>query len=699
MSLFYLYPDGVDFNDSHTAVGAATLNECVDDGVAAPDDDATYAQVNTSASARKVRFTLTTMPDVASISRITVFIRGSNGSTSSITHTPYLYISATEYAGAAHPANGPYVLFADTWTTNPNTGVAWTKANLDALVVGVTTSIDALNVPRLTQVYVEVEAIALPARLGAARHRGSAEIHLRRAALPTMMARLGGGMAILALDRELLADHAAWQHFAGPTVKDEGWGLKPWQRRYGTLISRDFDLDAMEVTVTDLDLRRYLVHFRDSMCSEEVPSPQDQGVLRLDPGAGRVYARTTAAWIQNPAAAAQGIMQIVRVAADDERLSILGNVSGSGGGTGLEAELIEPQRTNSALRSSYVNGLTGITTGGASTISADTTAEHLLFESAESPNSLKFVAGNPHSSDGTAAHPATAAFAASDRIVVSYYHKDDGGEALGIKIQRSSDSWYWDDAPSVKAWVAGSTVNLMPISQPRYSRWVSNVIDVGAGTPTITATIVQPSGGTVSRVNRGGHLQIELGRSATSPIVTTTAAVTRNADSLKIENFTGKVVYDPARMTGYIEGVPNFNSADLASGSVRTLLRAYKDANNFDTLRYNQTTGAFEFSRVVGGVTYTASKTQALTRNTRYKIGFRATGTDAEEDLAAYTLSVFIDGVKGTDATAGSTWTPAAAEYLYAGQDQGGSDVWDGGLRQIVIRPYVLADDEFLDQP
>lgn len=683
MPLFYLFPDSVDFNDSHLAVGAATLDDCVNDGVASPDNDGTHISVNSSVAIRKIRFGLTNMQTVASISKITVFIRASAASGAGVgTKKPFLYIAATQYSGAAHAADGPYLLFSDTWTTNPNTGVAWTKANLDALVVGVETAVDGIGVTRLTQIYVEVEAIATPAKIGAARHRGSTEIHLRRSTLPTIAGRLG----LLALDRELL-DHAAWQHYAGTNVKDAGWGILPWERRLGALISSDFDLDALEVTVTDVDLRRYLVRFRDTMSSEDVPSSQNQGVLRLDPGAGRVFVRATAAWIENPAAALQGITQIVRVADGQEKLSVLGSE---------ECTLIEPARTNSALRSSYVNGLTGITPAGASTITADTAADHLLFESAESPNNLKFVAGNPHGSDGTAAHPVTAAFAANDRIVASYYHKDDGGEALAIRLQKSGGgSDYWND--STGAWGAGPINNPMPVSATRYLRWISKVIDVGAGTPTITATIVQPSGGTVSRVNRGGHLQIEVGRSATSPIVTTTATVTRNADNLKIENFTGKVVYDPARLTGYVEVIPNFNSADLAAGAVRIVFWAHKDASNYDALFY-YATGSFMFERMVAGVSYIASKVQALTRGTAYRLGFRATGADAEEDLAAFTISIFVDGVKGADSVPAATWTSGASEYLYIGRSNSGNE-WDGGIRQLVIRPFVFSDDEFVDQP
>lgn len=502
------------------------------------------------------------------------------------------------------------------------------------------------------------------------------------------MAAMSGRFGLLALDRELL-DVAPWQHYAGPTVKDEGWGIKPWQMRLGALVSSEFDMDALEVTLRDFDVRRFLVNFRDTMSSEEVPGSQAQGVLRLDPGAGRVFARSSLAWLENPAAAMQGIVQIVRVAADNEKLGQLG---------GTQVELYEPGRTNSALRSSYKDGLTGITTAGGSTITADTAAAHLLFDPNESGNSLKFVAGSPHVSDGTAAHPVTAAFAANDRIVVSYYHKDDGGEQMAIRIQRSGGgSDYWNDGTG--AWAAGPINNLMPLSTTIYGRWISKVIDVGAGTPTITARIVQPSGGTAARVNRGGHLQIELGRSATSPIITQATTVTRVADSLKIENFTGKVVYDPARGTCYVEVVSNINSADLAAGVRLTIWQAYKDASNYDRLDYDQATLAFIFRRRLAGVNYDASFVQALVRGTVYKLGTRWTGTDAEEDLAAYTISLFLAGVKGTDAVPAGTWTPGASEYLYIGQDNAGANLWDGGMKQFVVRPFVFADAEMVDQP
>ena len=679
MPKFYLYPDSLD-----ASAWSGTFAD-VDDPFGTPDYGTTQIAWN-GTNDSEARFGLTAMPSVSSIVSATmyIFVWGQN-STVEIR-------GLLKSGGVTYPET--YVAQSNAWitqvgavrTVNPNTGVAWTVADLSALIAGVSAkdtggSIDSAY---CSQIVVEVDAISLPVKLGAARHRGSAQVHLRRSALPTIVGRFG----LLALDRELL-DYVALEHYAGPTVKDAGWGIQPWEHRLGALLSSDFDLDALEVTQTFIDLRRFLVSFRDTMASKEVPSSQDQGVLRLDPGAGRVFVRATAAWIENPAAAAQGITQIVRVADGQEKLSVIGSE---------ECELIEPARTNSAPRSSYVNGLTGITTAGASTITADTAADHLLFEAAESPYNLKFVAGNPHTSDGSAWAAATAAFAANDRIVVSYYHKDDGGEAMAVQIVRSGGgSNYWND--STGAWAVGPINNSMPVSSTKYARWISKIIDVGAGTPTITVVAVQPSGGTALRVNRGGHFQIELGRSATSPIVTTTAAVARAVDNLKIENFTGKVVYDPARLTGYVEVVPNFNSAEMAAGTSRFILIAYKDANNYDLLYYAEGTG-FVFYRHLAGVGSSAFKAQAVTRGIVYKIGFRATGTDAEEDLTAHTISVFVNGVKGTDAVPGGAWTPGAAEYLYVGQNTTpDAATWDGGLRQLVIRPFVLADDEMVDQP
>ena len=229
------------------------------------------------------------------------------------------------------------------------------------------------------------------------------------------------------------------------------------------------------------------------------------------------------------------------------------------------------------------------------------------------------------------------------------------------------------------------------------TRWLSKVIDVGAGTPTLTPSIVHRTADASGTISHAYHLQIELGRSATSRIITQAAAVTRDEDSLKIENFTGKLVYDPARLTGYVEVIPNFNSADLAAGQVLDIVQAFKDVNNYDWLYYDQFYGSFMFKRIVGGVSYFAVKVQALTRGTAYRLGFRATGADAEEDLAAFTISIFVDGVKGTDAVPGATWTPGASEYLYIGG--AGVSGWDGLIRQLVIRPFVFSDDEMLDQP
>ena len=301
MPKFYLSPDGNDAMGNWSG-GFAD----VDDPFNSPDYATSFiANGNVESEAR---FTLSAMPSVSSINSVTVYIvvwgQSSTAEIRSLWRT-----GGTTYYDTYIAQTGSYGTQVVTRTINPNTGVAWTVSDLNSLIVGVQSKDSVGGDSEIcTAIWVEVDAVALPAKLGAARHRGSTEIHLRRSVIPTINGRLG----LLALDRDLL-DQAAWMHYAGATVKDEGWGIKPWQRRLGALLSSDFDMDALEVTVRDMDLRRYLVSFRDTAHSEEVPSTQYQGVLRLDPGAGRVFARTTRAWIENPAAALQGLVQVVGI--------------------------------------------------------------------------------------------------------------------------------------------------------------------------------------------------------------------------------------------------------------------------------------------------------------------------------------------------------------------------------------------------
>ena len=477
-------------------------------------------------------------------------------------------------------------------------------------------------------------------------------------------------MSLLLADVELL-DHESWTHEAIPTVKDAGAGLEKVARRLCARVATEIDLDMLETTITSQDLRHFLVNLWRTWHTDEAPSSQYQGVASLDPGAGEVYARAGKAWLENPASAKAGFRQLVAVVDDVQRLAPAGL-------------LLEPARTNlvtnPAFKDTGGSPFTGWTTTGVTADATDTITD--VTDSAQSAKMTRSGTGNNRAEQAFSLTASTAYY-------FSAYHKDDSAAAMTVQVIRASDGFFWTGS----AWQSGAFTFTLTTRSSADRDYIGPILkDAATGNVTFRMMGESVSG----QINHLYHVQVEAGRSATSPIL---VAGTRAKDDLKIENYSGRRVWDVARGDADIVFVPNWNGADLTGGTVLVLLDAYFDASNYMRLQYDVSTGSWQFISRVAGNSYTASKSQAMTRGTAVVLGLRWAGTDGEEGLAPYTVSLFVNGVRGTDASPPSPPTATASPYLYIGQDNAGANQADGAARYLKVRPFVLADDEHVDFP
>lgn len=485
------------------------------------------------------------------------------------------------------------------------------------------------------------------------------------------------------LDADIL-DRIAVEAEFGPAPSAAGWGGKKWQRRAFTIQRQEWNIGARTVKLTLLDRRPLDCLLWDTGCTDERNSSARQGgVARLRKGLGFTFSRQSNAWPVNPADSTA-----VTYCANNERA-----ISQTG-------ELLEEARTNECLRSSFASGTTGLTLAGTGTngsaIAVDTA--DLFFDQATTPNSLKFTAGSPHAAELRATFPATASWATTPaRVTID--HKTDNGEGLYWRLQRSGDSNYWND--STGAWGAGSVDNACATSTSRNpsNRTISKSVTMDATSRTLTLSVFLQSGGTASRVSHLYHVQVEKGTYPSSRIVTDAAAVTRVKTQLSHDVTTALKDYDPALGAVWCQVTPNWSSSEL--GSTEDMYLYYMETNggaDHDALFYDASAGAWVFERKVGGSTYTASKTASVTRGTTYSIGCRWTGVEAELDLPAYTISVFVDGVKGTDATSAAP-TFTSPETLYRGSDSSFAKQANGQVREWRIFPYAPTDEEIARLP
>lgn len=473
------------------------------------------------------------------------------------------------------------------------------------------------------------------------------------------------------LDADIL-DRIYLETAMGPSEAGAGWAAKKWQRRAFSVQAIDFQGEAVSLTL--LDRRPVDCLLWDAAWSRKGGSgTKADGVARFGTGGARTFTRASRAWPVNSADAKQVVLSADAEPAID-----------------YDGELFEAAASNGNTRSSFVSGTTGLTISGSGTAVVDTA--ELLFAADVTVNSLKMTAGAPHSTAQVVQFPVTASYALNTVIRVGVDHLDDGGAALAVRITRAIDGNYWNDA--TPAWQAGAVDNSMAVVSTKdpASRWLSKAINVGGSGTTITAAVVMPSGGTASRINHLYHVEIDDRGQVGSRIVTDGAAVSRVKSRLLIENNSAKRCWIAAVGTAGAEVVPLWAAADIGNTN-RTIFYVGHDASNWEWLYYDGTNDRWVFSRRVAGSTYNAVKSATPTRGTAYKIVARWTGTEGELDLTAFTASIFVDGVKGTDVGTGAAPTEAATVNLEVGS-KADAENFDGHIRRRFVRPYALTDAE-----
>lgn len=141
------------------------------------------------------------------------------------------------------------------------------------------------------------------------------------------------------------------------------------------------------------------------------------------------------------------------------------------------------------------------------------------------------------------------------------------------------------------------------------------------------------------------------------------------------------------------------NFAAVSSVANQTVAYAYHDADNWWWLYWDPVTATdrWVFEVRAAGTTYRAIKTATPSSSTWYQIGARWTGSNGENGDAPYTLSIFVDRVKGTDAVAVAAMTEASSSnFDFGSKAAAGTDQLNGQIRKIHSYQDVLTDTEMM---
>jgi hypothetical protein len=530
---------------------------------------------------------------------------------------------------------------------------------------------------QVTSFWLEVDCVLNAAAIEGFRRRGSLELRRRRIASYPYELRLP---TLAYLDKEL-GEVMLLSHPDLPSRDGKGAHVtagRPWPV---VKLSSELNEELGYERVIVEDLRPYLCTFWDTGKPTRSSAETADGVARLDPGSTRSWTRTTKKWVRSPG-------------------DILVPVEPGIDAIDKDGMIFESAATNELTESAFKNGATDTFTDwskngtgvNGSDIREDT--NELFWDPVRTnvKRSVKFIVGNPPTDTYLNKVTATASVPANEVRRVSVLHKDDPSSAnarLAIAVRRNFDNQWWRDSDST--WQAAQTWNLLPYSQTR-ARHSLKQMNVGANATTLTVWVGVPSASAVAGTSLWcGGIQIENKKFATSQILTETAAVTRAIDRLLVgcpinaptwprDRFVLRSVFKPLWEVGEV------------SGELKTLAYREFDSNNYDWLYYDVANGRIAGERKAQGVVYRAVKALTPVAGTEYEVGYRVVSAEGELGLTPYTLSVWVDKAKGTDAVA-AVLAVANSSYLELGSRNAG-DVLDGYLSSIEITQQALADAE-----
>lgn len=684
MAQAVLRPGSLSDSDSSTLLVGGDFVSAIDPGPNLAHDDAgSYiGRVGSVGTFYAVYNVLpTTIPSlIASITQITAFWRSmratdGGGGTSAVQAAGRIQLGGNTVDAANQNVAADAVWKNYSAILSRPGGGSWSASDLVAATFhfGVVYSVSDGSDINHTSLWLLVDYT--PGGQGIEEQRRVASARLR-------VRRLPGGLIGIEisgpeyLDREL-GEIFCISHPDLPGAALTGAGVKVGDRWPVMLRQSSINKSTLVHSLVVQDMREILTTWWSTGKTPKAPIVYADGIARLDAGNSRTWLRSSSALVQTPNDT------LVSISFDTDHID-------------KDGELFQGARTNEIIQSGFKNGtFTGWSTSGTgsngSAIAADTT--DLLFDNAADTTlpgqSAKITAGAPvHAADMYVQSTATASILANTICRASFWHKDDSGQAPYYALQRGVDSNWWKE--SDQSWNASIQWNPMTVSTKR-ARYKTKQINVGASNTTLTLRIGQPTASAVAaQINHLYHVQLEQGRFVTSAILTEGAIATRQADRLTISNPSNAPCMPPDRATSRFYVKTLWDAADVPTSN-KTIFYVEHDANNKEWLYYDGANTRWAYEVTVAGAMVRAAKSDSPVTGPQKKIVTRRCSSFGEQGLAAFTISVFVDGVRGTDAVAAGSPAIATAGFTDFG-NRLASDQFDGNIYNDDITQQALSD-------
>ena len=473
-----------------------------------------------------------------------------------------------------------------------------------------------------------------------------------------------------AADVELMEDFVV-SHHALPHSSGSGVGKEDYERKLFRLIGGTINPNDLTVNVRGKDLTDYECTLQDTAVapwSVQSDTGQVEGPARLDRGCTRTYSRTGYVYLQETNG------HVVQLGANVEPIGPSGN-------------LIEESKTNK-LDNSSMTDLTGVvpdswTKEANATLAVYT--DDLLFDSALTAQGIKVTRG------ATTGHISQAVSGWDGDGCVSIDHLDGNNVGCWWLYRNSAPNW-WNN--STETWTAGQTNQLPSVSE--ISRFKSATFDTSVAYSYTLYIGAEPGGAGANAVFF--HAQLEDGWFASSRILTNDSVgepYTRSNPTLTISNDLGRRCWPADKGTLLFRFKPSWTSGAYGGGALNAGF--FEIAHTTDYFRgyYDIDNEQWEFARYDGSTTATAVYAQSVTAGTEYHVAYRWMETGGELGLSNYTASIFVQGVKGTDALGSAVVDEDADVDLTIGDYTAANGTRaDGYIYDIEIKKRALSDTE-----
>lgn len=583
---------------------------------------------------------------------------------------------------------------------SPFTGLAWTRAEVNVLVViWEAMGENRFYYKQISNLVLEIDLDLIPEKIDAARDIVSRKLRLLRKPQPFLKLNLPPAFG----DVRML-DDVGCIHNAIPRLSAT-LGFERWDRSLMRLFRKKVNLMTDQVETTFLDVREFLTTLWITG-STRAKGASATGMAVLTPGVSLNFVRTTNDYIR------------------DDFAGQFQELNGGEPPTGIKGILVINGTVNRVVNSAFSEGATDVFTGWTQNIGAGgAIAEDLLDdiweEDLQGTRPRTVVLTTPTVPANRTFINTTMAFEKGDApfspqgsdYAVSVIHKDPSGTPLYINL--------WFDPPAFGAYgwdIWGNCTNLgdtqwhpLPVrsevTRDQFKFTLQNAED-SASSPVQDDQILNLNIGvqtTVGHQNRVYGAQVEGGRIAdgrdqrymSNFILTRTGPVVRDGLGFFLANNRARPTY-PAegRGTFGVELETIWNTAQLPrrAGARRYVYGVVVDSFNWDVCYYDCDNEKFVYERRVAGTTFSCEKYWPhIMAGQPVQVATRWISSEGDLDETPFSISIFVGGEQGTTTVVGQKFPLPTQSLLYLGSKDGtDGEMIDAWVRKLEIKQFAL---------